>query len=63
MNLKSNIWDHVREEEESDDSDNRKDQTSVRHGSSPETMDRKEEPLHANRHGISMKSLFKNRAT
>lgn len=63
MNLKSNIWDHVREEEEPDDSEDRRGQTSVRPGSSPETVDRKEEPLHANRHGISIKSLFKNRTT
>ncbi len=69
MNLKSNIWDHVREEDESDDSDNRRHQTAVRPGSSPETSGHRElqhadsKNSHANRHGISMKSLMKNRTT
>ena len=69
MPLKStNIWDDVREEKgcESDlQHVPRRDRTSVRRGSSDEAERRQESQQgtsrssHANRHGISMKSLFK----
>ena len=71
MPLKStNIWDDVREEtDEESGSDlhglNRRGRSSVRSGSSVETEESQQETSrspHANRHGVSMKSLFKNRA-
>ncbi|MDO8528199.1 MAG: hypothetical protein Q7T03_11030 [Deltaproteobacteria bacterium] len=72
MPLKStNIWDDVREENAEEDSSvphakSRRSSSSVRRGSSPEE-DQNESSLsitgshHANRHGVSMKSLMKSK--
>lgn len=66
MRLKStNIWDDVRKTKVEEESSARHGRyrgarTSVRSGSSPE--DRTDSrSSHANRHGVSMKSLMKNR--
>jgi len=68
MPLKStNIWDDVREEKGDEDSSGGTVPSSVRRGSST-TEEAQDEAFlsatgspHANRHGVSMKSLMKNR--
>ncbi len=68
MPLKStNIWDDVRGENAEEDSSVHWRHSAVRRGSSPTAEDQHKSGLgttgspHANRHGISMKSLMKNR--
>ena len=71
MPLKStNIWDDIREEDDSKGDSSRSHRgwrASVRSGASPQTTNRNTSEQsglsssHANRHGVSMKSLFKNR--